>query len=265
VGDRRDNEGGDPRTVSGLDATAGVQALVDVQRRGLVAAGDLVDRLVRMVDGDGDDRLGDGVGVGVGDRTGAGASAGARPGARGADAAAERGDPLTAGATDDLVRAWADIVRLGLDAFGQFLPPAATGRPDTPGRATVDIATGVSTGVVRLEVARRRPASGAGPADGTGAGPGVEVWLHNAGGQEHAGLRLHCGDLRASDGAVLPAGALRFDPDVVDLPSRSSRGVVVSVGADPPPGTYRGVILAAGVPDAWLPLEVIVSVDANEV
>ncbi len=257
MGDRRDNEGGDPRSVSGLDATAGVQALVDVQRRGLVAAGDLVDRLVRMVDGD--DRLGDG--VGVGDRTGADAG----PGARGADAAAERRDPLTAGATDELVRAWADIVRLGLDAFGQFLPPTATGRPDTPGRASVDIATGVSTGVVRLEVACGRSASGAGPADPTGVRPGVEVWLHNAGGQEHAGLRLHCGDLRASDGTVLPAGALRFDPDVVDLPSRSSRGVVVSVEADPPPGTYRGVILAAGVPDAWLPFEVVVSVDAHEV
>ncbi len=259
MGDRRDNEGGDPRSVSGLDPTAGVQALVDVQRRGLVAAGDLVDRLVRMVDGD--DRLGDG--VGVGDRTGADAG----PGAQGADAAAaERRHPLTAGATDDLVRAWADIVRLGLDAFGQFLTPAAAGWPDTtPGRATVDIATGVSTGVVRLEVARGRSASGADPADGTGGGPGVEVWLHNAGGQEYAGLRLHCGDLRASDGTVLPAGRLRFDPDVVDLPSRSSRGVVVSVEADPPPGTYRGVILAAGVPDAWLPFEVVVSVDAHEV
>jgi hypothetical protein len=33
----------------------------------------------------------------------------------------------------------------------------------------------------------------------------------------------------------------------------------VSVDADLPVGTYRGVVLAAGIPDAWLPVEVVVA------
>ena len=58
---------------------------------------------------------------------------------------------------------------------------------------------------------------------------------------------------------MLPAASVRFDPPVVDLPARSSRGVDVSVDADLPAGTYRGVVLAAGIPDAWLPVEVVVA------
>jgi hypothetical protein len=70
---------------------------------------------------------------------------------------------------------------------------------------------------------------------------------------------LHCGDLRAADGAVLPAVSVRFDPPDVDLPARSSRGVGVSVDTDVPVGAFHGVVLATGIPDAWLPIEVVVT------
>jgi hypothetical protein len=90
------------------------------------------------------------------------------------------------------------------------------------------------------------------------------VWLHNGSGAAYSDVGLHCGDLRASDRTVLPAASVRFDPSVVDLPARSSRGVVVSVDADVPSGTYRGVVLAAGVPDAWLPIEVVVAAEGRE-
>jgi hypothetical protein len=63
---------------------------------------------------------------------------------------------------------------------------------------------------------------------------------------------------------VLPATSVQFDPSVTDLPARSSRGVVVSLNTDPPTGTYRGVVLAAGVPDAWLPIEVVKTADPPE-
>jgi hypothetical protein len=52
---------------------------------------------------------------------------------------------------------------------------------------------------------------------------------------------------------------VRFDPPLVDLPARSSRGVGVSVDDDASPGTYRGVVLASGIPDAWLPIEVVIA------
>jgi hypothetical protein len=102
------------------------------------------------------------------------------------------------------------------------------------------------------------------PSDGGTDRAAAEVWLHNGSAADYSEVALHCGDLRASDGAVLSAASVRFDPSVVDLPARSSRGVAVSVSADVPPGTYRGVVLAAGVPDAWLPIEVVMAADQRE-
>ena len=163
-------------------------------------------------------------------------SAGGAAGPR--DAAASS----TPGPTDDLVRLWVEVVRLGLDTFGQFLMPGGPGRPDSAGHsATLDVPTGASTGVVRVSSVPPAP-----PSDGGTDGAGAEVWLHNGSAADYSDVALHCGDLRASDGAVLPAASVRFDPSVVDLPARSSRGVTVSVVADVPPGTYRGVVLAAG-------------------
>jgi hypothetical protein len=242
VGDRQDSTS-DPRSESRLDPTTGVRALVDVQRRGLLAANELVDRLVRSVDGEGD-------GPGGPHDTSAGGAAGPR------DAAASS----TPGPTDDLVRLWVEVVRLGLDTFGQFLMPGGPGRPDSAAHgATLDVPTGASTGVVRVSDVPPAP-----PSDGDTDRAGAEVWLHNGSAADYSDVALHCGDLRASDGAVLPAASVRFDPSVVDLPARSSRGVAVSVSADVPPGTYHGVVLATGLPDAWLPIEVVIAADQRE-
>jgi hypothetical protein len=239
VGDRQGSSS-DRRSQSRLDPATGVRALVDVQRRGLLAANELVDRLVRSVDGDGS----------------------AEPHDTSASEAASRHDaaaPSAGGPTDDLLRLWVEVVRVGLDTFGHVLMPGGPGRPDTAAHgATLDVATAASTGVVRVLVFPA-PSSGGGT-DGAGA----EVWLHNGSAADYSDVALHCGDLRASDGAVLPAASVRFDPSVVDLPARSSRGVTVSVAADVPPDTYRGVVLAAGVPDAWLPMEVVMAADQHK-
>lgn len=92
-----------------------------------------------------------------------------------------------------------------------------------------------------------------------GAGS-VEVWLHNGGGRDLGEVRLRCSGLLAHDGTLIDAASVRFDPDVVPLPARSSRGVVVSVDVAPQvrAGVYRGTLLVDGHPDMWLPVELSV-------
>lgn len=236
MGDRHDN-GGDRRSGPAPDRLSGARALVEVERRGLLAANELVDRLVRSVDGGHDDGAGP-------PRTDAGTAPSRRDSA----------GPPRLGPADDLMRLWVEVVRLGIDAFGHLLTPAGPHRPDHGGHvATVDT-SGAATGVVRIILAPPEPSS----TDGTDR-PSAEVWLHNGSHAPCSGVALHCGDLRAADGAVLPAASMRFEPPLVDLPARSSRGVEVSVDGVVPSGTYRGVVLAAGIPDAWLPLEVVVT------
>jgi hypothetical protein len=235
VGDRRGDGNGDRPGASTLGALAGVRALADVQRRGLLAAGELVDRLVSSVDGDGDGHSHS-------------AAGGQTPAGSGV------------GSVDELVQVWLELVRLGVDVIAQ----AATTQPQRnhgdrgASGATVDVGSQQSSGSVRVE-AQAGHSSPSGESE-------VEVWLHNGTADAQGGIRLHCGDLRAHDGRTLPADAVRFEPPVVDLPGRSSRGVTVHATATDRTtvGTYRGVILAAGAPGVWLPLEVDVTGDPTD-
>ena len=53
---------------------------------------------------------------------------------------------------------------------------------------------------------------------------------------------------------------MRFEPDIVPMPARSSRGMTVEVDVDEtlPPGSYRGTLVADGHPDVWLPVELVI-------
>jgi hypothetical protein len=239
VGDRR-GDGGDERSAAPLfGPAAGMRVLADVQRRGLVAAGELVDRLIGAVDGDHDG----------GDA--AGTPTPLVPGA----------DPLTT----DIVSAWVHVFQRGLQTM------AAAARRDGPGTfdgeqiVTADLARGTVTGALHIQVAAHHsPDNGiASPArDRAGRTGSAEVWLHNGTAEPMTGLRPHSGDLRAHNGSTLPESALRFDPPWLDdLAGRSSRGVVVVVEAADgvPGGMYRGVLLVAGAPDVWLPIVVSVA------
>jgi hypothetical protein len=246
--------------------------LVDVERRGVLAANELVDRLVRSVDGNrgsaaGPERVGDGAddrGSGGGGRADDPLGASAPEPDTGAPSSGR--EPPAAphlGAADDLLQVWLQVVRMGLETFGRLLPPGgAGGRADGAERPTVETG-GATSGIVRIEVAagaaapEDRPTEDPSTVEGRRR-PDAEVWLHNRTRDPMAGVALHCGDLRAADGAVLPAASVRFDPAVVDLPARSSRGVGVSVDTDVPVGAFHGVVLATGIPDAWLPIEVVV-------
>ena len=241
--------------VGGRDDDGSDRPPVDVARRGVHAANELVDRLVRSVDGDRDDTP-DGA-----RRNGESPDDGARDGPGASD------DGAHFGAADDLLQAWIQVVRLGIDTFGRLRPGGGTGHERSATVPTIDTG-GAASGVVRIEV---------GPSDaGPDAGPEVdaaEVWLHNRSTEPVAGLALHWGDLRASDGSVMPAAWVQVEPAVVDLPARSSRGIAVSLdadltgvagGPDLPAGTFRGVVLATGIADAWLPIEVVVSAPRHE-
>jgi hypothetical protein len=252
VGERRYDEGtGESPWMSMLDPAANARALGEIQRRGLRAAGELVDRLIGAVDGDGRENPAAAV-------DGVDGSDGSERKAAGTPGGSVAGSPPA-----DLLQLWMDVFQRGLQAMAAMARPegahAAGGGPN----ATADVGRGTVTGAVHNTVGIGR--SGEGPA-GSDAQPGrtgsAEVWLHNGTAEARSGLRLHSGDLRAHDGGTLPASALRFDPPSLDdLPARSSRGVVVAadVADGVPDGVYRGVLLVAGAPNVWLPIVLTVA------
>jgi hypothetical protein len=94
--------------------------------------------------------------------------------------------------------------------------------------------------------------------DGRGQG---EMWLHNGTAVDQGALAPQCGALSDPDGNVLECD-VDFDPPKIDgLPSRSSRGFVISISAEssPAPGCYRGIVQVRGAESVWMPLEVVVS------
>ena len=92
-----------------------------------------------------------------------------------------------------------------------------------------------------------------------------EIWLHNRGSDDRGNVRLHASDLLSHDGSVIAAAAVRIDTEMVPMPARSSRGVVVTVDVAPEvrPGVYRGTLLASGNPDLWLPVMLTVSLPST--
>ena len=248
MGERRHDEGtSESPWMSMLDPAANARALGEIQRRGLRAAGELVDRLIGAVDGDGRENPAAAV-------DGVDGSDGSERKAAGSPGGSVAGSPPA-----DLLQLWMDVFQRGLQAMAAM---ARSDGVDVAGGgpiATADVGRGT---VRRRRHHRGRRAIGEGPAGSDGQ-PGrtgsAEVWLHNGTADARPGLRLHTGDLRTHDGSTLPDSALWFDPPSLDeLPARSSRGVVVvaDVADGLPDGVYRGVLLVAGAPDVWLPIVV---------
>ena len=228
-GRSRSPDGGVP-WASALDPAANLRVLADIQRRGLQAASEVAERLVTVVDGNGDGSTG--------------------------RAPSVDGQPI--GDLDGLVDLWGELMKRSLRAMVR-LPTAAAAASAPPNGApaaeaadtppTVDVGTSSVSAPLRL----RTGAPGETPAE-------AEIWLHNGTTEEHRELHIHCGELRSPEGESLPARP-RFDPEVVTLPPRSSRGVLVTVELFDEwaaPGPYRGMVLVSGLPGAWLPIEVVV-------
>jgi hypothetical protein len=86
-------------------------------------------------------------------------------------------------------------------------------------------------------------------------------WIHNTSPSAIPAVRPHCTQLRSHLGHELAAGAVRFDPEVLDpLPARSSCGVELRcrVPPDATPGGYASLILVSNLPELFLPLRVTV-------
>jgi hypothetical protein len=127
------------------------------------------------------------------------------------------------------------VVQLGESARG-----AAPKPPVDPG---MDLMNSTAAGEISLEATEPGAAS-------------TEVWLHNRGPVDMGKVRLRCSDLLSHDGATIDSSCVRFEPDVVLMPGRCSRGVTmeVDVTEEHPPGVYRGTLLADGHADVWLPV-----------
>ena len=223
--DRTNGEGAgkDLPWASVFDPAANMRALSAIQADGFRAASELVDRFVRMAS------------TGLADAT-----TSTNPGTAPSDG--QRADVFGATGLEPLVMSWWAM-------FDQFLRAgAARGDDAEPVRPpTLDFSTAQASGVLSLH----------GVPDSAAA---AEVWLHNGGADDVGSVHLRCSDLLTHDGAVIPAQRVRFEPEAVPLPARSSRGVVVelAITEDTCGGTYRGTLLADGHPDIWLPVEVAV-------
>jgi hypothetical protein len=127
------------------------------------------------------------------------------------------------------------------------LATALSGNAPAPTTARIDVNAGVIPSPLRVEL------------DADSSTGTIEVWLHNPSPDAFDKLRVHCGAPVAHDGSSIDAHALVANPDAFDLPARASRGVEITIEApDARPGVYRTLVLVDGLPDQWLPLEIVV-------
>jgi hypothetical protein len=204
-----------------FEPNANIRALSAIQADGFRAASELVDRFVRIA--------------------AAGLNENATPTPPPSDDAA---DLFGATGLEPFVSSWWAMV----DQFLRVSSPARQKEMADADTATLDFAAAQATGRVLLSTVAPGAAS-------------AEVWLHNRGPVDFGKVVLRCGDLLSHDGSVVSARLIRFEPDIVPMPARSSRGVTIEVDVDEhvAAGSYRGMLVADGNPDVWLPIELVVT------
>lgn len=107
---------------------------------------------------------------------------------------------------------------------------------------------------------------GAGPGPGeltvqapSGATAAGTVWLHNTT-DEPARAVLRLTTLTAHDGPTVTGTAARFDPAEARIAPGASVAARLAIGlAGAVPGVYHGHVLAEGLPEAALPLRLVVT------
>jgi hypothetical protein len=206
-----------------FDSAANMRALSAIQADGFRAASELVDRFVRMA------------------AAGLNGSESSAPPATPANG--EPADLYGATGLEPFVTSWWATV----DQFLRMSSPRRGEEPVEADTATLDFAAAQATG--RLQLCTVAPGAAT-----------SEVWLHNRGPVDMGKVALRCSDLLSHNGRVIAARLMRFEPDIVPMPARSSRGVTVEVDIDEhvAPGSYRGMLVTDGHPDVWLPIELVV-------
>jgi hypothetical protein len=208
-----------------FNSAANMRALSAIQADGFRAASELVDRFVRMA------------------AAGLNGTESSTPPAND-----EPADLYGATGLEPFVTSWWAMV----DQLLRTSSPRRERETAEADTATLDFAAAQATGRLRLHTV----APGAATA---------EVWLHNRGPVDMGKVALRCSDLMSHNGNVIAARLMRFEPDIVPMPARSSRGVTVEVDLDGhvAPGSYRGMLVADGHPDVWLPLELVIEPPAQ--
>jgi hypothetical protein len=96
-----------------------------------------------------------------------------------------------------------------------------------------------------------------------GAIAAATVWLHNTT-DEPASAVLRLTVLSSHDGPTVPAAAGRFDPAEVRIAPGASVAARLALDlGGVAPGVYRGHVLAGGLPEAALPLRLVVTAPAS--
>ena len=207
-----------------FDPANNMRALGEIQARGFKAATELVDRFVRMNSRD------------SAKRTDAATESSSCP------QPGETPKPATPLDAERLLATWQGII-------GQLTQSLRGAQTSTQTEAAAfDLMNDNASGQIALEASEPGAVSS-------------EVWLHNAGAIDVGKVRLRCSDLLAHDGTVIHSQMVRFEPDIVPMPARCSRGVTIEVDVadDLPPGCYRGTLLADGHADVWLPVVLTVN------
>ena len=215
-----------------LDPAANAKALGQVQRQGLRAARELVERVVSTIDGTGHVPFS---GSGHGER-----------------------DDLFEGApVGEYVRAWWELTVQILSTLTGATDVATPAHLRTPlagdGPITVDVNAGPHPFHWRLKADPKGQFEGS-----------TELWLVNSSASSVENFRLLSGDLRTTEGANIKSSRVTFDPLMEHLPARSSRAVTLALRVDRElaPGVYRGVVQAQSSPHTCITLEIVVERDS---
>jgi hypothetical protein len=137
---------------------------------------------------------------------------------------------------------YADLVRSSFEGYADLMDQMLRSRG-------VELDS-VSGGLLTLQ--------GAAGARATGT-----VWVHNTTAQR-ASAAPHLTGLASHDGRVVPASAGRFQPTALTIGPRASMSATMEVDlGDVAPGLYRGYVLARGLPDAALPVRLLVRAETG--
>jgi hypothetical protein len=89
------------------------------------------------------------------------------------------------------------------------------------------------------------------PPTRSGFGSETSLWVHNSTSSSAAAIDLHMTNLISSNGVSIPAAAVSFSPerlDVVDPGTAREVRLRVEVPADQPAGHYHGLVLTSAAP-----------------
>src|SRR5262245_35409774 len=199
-----DNSTSDVPWASVFDPAANARALSAIQAEGFRAASKLVDRFVGQA-ADGIAHGANGSDPGTAPRTPAVASVNGNGGPHSNDFNLEQ-----------LVKTWWLIAGQFLLGSARVAASPFIGSASHGGPASLDLGDTGGEGILELHAETSGRAT-------------AEIWLHNRGPDDLGEVTLRCSDLLAYDGDVVEAAAMHFEPKIVPMPGRSSRGVAVSI------------------------------------